>query len=89
MNPKPSNSPWNIIIKVHLQKKISKPKLGLEVMATVFLDTDGVIHMDFLEYGTTINSQPLQCNTQNFETTIKRSQETFCCNMTTPGLTPP
>jgi hypothetical protein len=38
-------------------------------MAIVFWDTDGVIHMDFLEHGTTINSQPLQWNTQNFETT--------------------
>jgi len=41
------------------KKKNSKPKLGQEVMATVFWDTDGVIHMDFLEHGTTINSQPL------------------------------
>jgi hypothetical protein len=50
MNPKPSISPWNIIIEVHLQKEISKPKLAQEVMATVFWDTDGVIHMDFLEH---------------------------------------
>jgi hypothetical protein len=55
------------------KKKISKPKLGQEAKATVFWETDGVIHMDFPEHGTTINSQPLHCNTQNFETTIKKS----------------
>jgi hypothetical protein len=87
MNPKSSVGPWNITIKVHLQKKkFQNPSLGRKSLPQFFLDTDGVIHMDFLEYGTTINSQPLQCNTQNFETTIKKSQETFCCDMTTPGL---
>jgi len=55
------------------KKKNSKPKLGQEVMTTVFWDTDGVIHMDLLEHGITINSQSLQGNTQNFETTIKKS----------------
>jgi Transposase. len=42
-------------------------------MATVFWDTAGFIHMDFLEHGTTFNSQPLQCNTGNSETTLKKS----------------
>jgi hypothetical protein len=45
MNLKPSISPWNVITKA----------LTGKLMATVFRDADGGIHMDFLEPGTTIN----------------------------------
>jgi hypothetical protein len=65
--------PWNIIIKAHQEKKKKlrqeKPLLQLSWVA------DGVIHMDFHEPGFTINSA-LHCNTQNFETTTKKSSAT-------------
>jgi hypothetical protein len=47
VNLKPSISVWNVLTKA----------LAGKLMATVFWDSNGVIHMDFLEPGTTINSE--------------------------------
>lgn len=45
-------------------------------MFTIFWNADGVIHMAFLEPGTTIISECyIACNTQYFETKIKWSLE--------------
>jgi histone-lysine N-methyltransferase SETMAR len=58
MNLKASISPWNITVKVHLQKNIYKTQaLAGKLMATVFWDADDFIYTDLLEPGTTINSE--------------------------------
>jgi hypothetical protein len=56
------------------KKKIKTQVLDGKVKATTFWNRHGVIHMDFLDPGTTINSA-LHGNTQNFETTIKKNSE--------------
>jgi hypothetical protein len=55
MNPEPSVSPWNIITRFTCKKKFKPQVSAGKLMATVFWDADGVIHMDFLEPGTTTN----------------------------------
>lgn len=54
------------------EKNNQNPGLGRKTYGCRFWDADGVIYMDFIEPGTTVNSV-LYCNTQNFEPMIKRS----------------
>ena len=51
------------------------PWLGRKSHGYSFWDADGVIHMDFLEPGTTISSEHYKYNTHIFETVIKKSSE--------------
>jgi hypothetical protein len=72
MNPKPSLSKEYHHKGSPVKKRFrTKASVGKH-MATVFWNVDGIIHMDFLGPPST---RVVYCNTQNYETRIKKSLE--------------
>jgi len=57
MTPRQSNSKWSGDIASHSDTKIPSAKIRCKILASILKDQDGILVIDFLSKGQTINAE--------------------------------